>query len=213
MSRTGNAIGKYGRLSRTACPEAIHHDHAAQPRAAANPAIAAGSLNSGRQPVRFPILPALGLLLLAVEVSAQAPQISAGARVMMATDESRYVLQPQPSLFEHLKQDSMHVFTKDIDLLDFFQQFPSAVQQLGLWMTRFVVQEGKAEEDRQRVERLAAEASRRNVPLYICDPRAPAKGALAAWDCTQRSPKDIARKISCEPRLQPHRGHPWWDCT
>ena len=161
----------------------------------------------------LPTLLAVTLLLPGARAWAQAPQISAGVRVMMSTDESRYVLLRQPPLFEHLKPDAMHVFVKNVELLDFFQRLPPSVQQLGLWMTRFVVPEGKAEDDRQRVERLAAEASRRNVLLYICEPRAPEKGYLVAWDCKQRSPEESARTISCEPRLEPRQDHPWWDCT
>jgi len=160
------------------------------------------------------------LLTMVIQARAETPQISEGVRAMMfvekgarfGPDDAHYLLLPQPPIDDYLPQGAEHFFSTGEQLIGFFLNFPPPVQGRGLWVTRALSPDGDTEEDLQRIAQLVAQASRKSLLLYICDPVSTDESDLVGWECAQRSPRKSEQLVYCAPRAEPHLGHPWWDC-
>jgi len=150
-------------------------------------------------------------------VRGEGPQISEGVRAMavVTTDDfgpqgGPYSIIPQPPFRAYMSKERQ--FGSGSELLEFFQSFPSEVQQRGLWITRAGVPEIETADSRRRLAALAGDARERRVLMYDCTPRESSHPWLVAWECRQRSPVESTTVLRCLPRDKPHQDHPWWDC-
>lgn len=169
--------------------------------------------------ITFTILPAL----------AGTPQISRGVRVMMLPGsiyDEKIKVDPKiwsffaPSQVEVLEARMTSTpegqpFTSTNDVLSFFANLPTSIQDRGIWIT-IMGATPATRSDSERISSLTDGAIQRNLNMYVCKPKRPANtnSWLVAWNCEMVSPRGTTQHLICEPQKQSSAsGAPLWNCT